>query len=160
MLFDGTTRCVPSLLSHRGFAQLSGRSIYEICRVEVVLRCIRDILRGRKGPVPMRSVVVRDEEGNPSELLRSNSSGEEWRRHFTKVLNIQNKIDLAKLKNARQRPLRSQTDDPPLREELEKAISKMKSRKAGIVLEVVMIASCDEESLDALLELVGEVWKG
>ena len=77
MLFDGNTRCVPSLLSHRGFVQILGRSIYEICRVNVVLRCIRDILQGRKGSVPMRSVVVRDEEGNPSELLRSNSSGGE-----------------------------------------------------------------------------------
>ena len=34
-------------------------------RGKVVWSCIRDIQRGRRGLVPMRAVVVNDEEGNP-----------------------------------------------------------------------------------------------
>ena len=85
MLFDSTTRCVPSLLSHRGFVQILGRSIYEICRVEVVLMH-QEYSARENGAFTMRSVVVSDEEGNPSELVEEQQ--QRWRRHFTKVLNI------------------------------------------------------------------------
>ena len=53
--------------------------------------------------------------------------------------------------------------DPPSMEELEAAICKMRGGKAGgssgILQEMVRVASCEEELLDALLELMEEVWK-
>ena len=75
---------------------------------------------------------------------------------------MQSEFDPAVLEKARQRPLRPQTD-PPSREELETAIYNMRRGKAGgssgILLEMVRVASCEEEFLDALLELVEVVWK-
>ena len=46
-----------------------------------VWQCIRDFQRGRRGLVPVRSAVVQDENGNAQQ--------ERWRRHFSKILNIQ-----------------------------------------------------------------------
>ena len=53
--------------------------------------------------------------------------------------------------------------DTPSWEELETAVCKMWIGKAGgssgILLEILRVASCEKEFLDALLELVEEVWK-
>ena len=128
---------------------------------KVVWRCIRDIQRGRKGLVPRRSTVLKDEEGNICKTLEQQQ--QRWKRHFTEILNVQSKFDPAVLVKARQRPLRPQMADPPLREELEAAICKLKRGKAGgssgILPEMVRVATCGEEFLDALLKLVEEVWK-
>ena len=86
---------------------------------KVVWRCIRDIQRGRKGLVPRRSTVLKDEEGNICKTLEQQQ--QRWKRHFTEILNVRSKFDPAVLVKARQRPLRPQMADPPLREELEAA---------------------------------------
>ena len=49
-------------------------------RGKVVWSCIRDIQRGRRGLVPMRAVVVKDEEGNPCKTPEAQQ--QRWRRHF------------------------------------------------------------------------------
>ena len=53
--------------------------------------------------------------------------------------------------------------DLPLREEMVRAIGKMKSGKMGgstsILPEMVKVASCDDEFLSAMLELVHDVWR-
>ena len=51
---------------------------------KVVWNCIRDIQRGRRGLVPMRAVVVKDEEGNPCKTPEAQQ--QRWRRHFSEIL--------------------------------------------------------------------------
>ena len=47
---------------------------------KVVWRCIRDTQRGRRGLVPMRTAVVRDEDGAVCDT--SDLQQQRWRRHF------------------------------------------------------------------------------
>ncbi len=71
----------------------------------------------QEGACPVRSATVRDEVGDlcsTSELQQRR-----WRRHFTKILNIQSKFDEAELDN----------DDAPSREELERATGKIKMER-------------------------------
>lgn len=49
-------------------------------RGKVVWSCIRDIQRGRRGLVPVRAVVVRDEEGNLCQTPQVQQ--QRWRQHF------------------------------------------------------------------------------
>ena len=53
---------------------------------KVVWRAIRDIQRGRRGLIPVRANVVKNEDG--SECVGLEARQERWRRHFTKVLNV------------------------------------------------------------------------
>lgn len=128
---------------------------------KVVWSCIRDMQRGRRGLVPVKLAAVKDEEGNPCRT--SEEQQQRWRRHFHKILNIQSHFDETLLETAKQRPVRQQMDDPPSREELERAVRKLKRGKAGgssgILPEMVRVASCDDQFLDALMDLVGVVWE-
>ena len=72
-------------------------------REKVVWRCIRDMQHGRRGLVPLRSVVVRDEDGNP---CNTPTSLQRWRRHFDEILNMQSQFDDNELKKVKQSPLR------------------------------------------------------
>jgi hypothetical protein len=51
-------------------------------------KCIRDIQKGRRGMVPARTGVVKDENGNECTTIEAQQ--ERWRRHFNKILNIVN----------------------------------------------------------------------
>jgi len=128
---------------------------------KVVWRCIRDIQRGRRGLVPVKCVRVRDEEGR--ECSTPQQQKERWQRHFSKILNIQSQFDEEEIKKARQQPLRANLEEPPSEEELLIAIRKLKSGKAagqsGILPEMVKAASCDNDVLNLLLDLVHTVWK-
>ena len=128
---------------------------------KVVWSCIRDMQRGRRGLVPVKMASVKDEEGNPCKTLEEQQ--ERWRRHFHKILNIQSFFDETQLEKAKQRPLREWMDELPSRVEVEKAVHKLKRGKAGgssgILPEMVRVASCDEDFLDALMDLVEEVWE-
>ena len=86
---------------------------------KLVWKCIRDIQRGRRGIAPVRSMAVKDEEGNMCHMQEEQQ--ERW-RHSTSVLNVQSQFDEEELWKARQRPLISSMADMPSREELEKAI--------------------------------------
>ena len=50
---------------------------------KLVWRCIRDIQRGRRGLIPARSAMVKDEDGNP--CTTNEAQQKRWRRHFTKT---------------------------------------------------------------------------
>ena len=87
--------------------------------------------------------MVKDEEGNVC------SSSEEqqgrWKRHFTKILNIQSQLSVGVLCAVRQRPIRIEMEELPSVEELYCAVGKIGNGKAagesGIPPEMVM-ASC------------------
>ena len=128
---------------------------------KIVWRCIRDIQRGRRGLVPRRSVTVRNEDGTPCNTPQEEQ--QRWNRHFSKLLNVQSQFDKYELDKVEQRPLRSEMDDLPTREELEKAVGKLKNGKAGgnskILPEMVKVAWHDDEFADVLMELVHDVWR-
>ena len=48
-----------------------------------VWHCIRDIQRGRRGLVPVRTAAVKDEDGNACTTAKAQQ--ERWRRHLYKV---------------------------------------------------------------------------
>lgn len=128
---------------------------------KVVWSCIRDLQRGRRGLVPVRTAIVKDEDGNPCKTPEQQQ--QRWRRHFDKLLNTQSLFDPAFLENVRQRPLKQEMDEPPSREEIEDAISKLKSGKASgssnILPEMVKVAACEDLFFHAIMDLVEKVWK-
>ena len=117
--------------------------------------------RGRRGLVPLRSAVVRDEDGNP--CTTTTSLQQRWRRHFDEILNVQSQFDDDQLEKVKQRPLRPHMAEPPSKEELVEAVGKLKSGKAGessgILHEMVKAACCREEFLDLLPDLIHSVWR-
>ena len=111
--------------------------------------------------MPVKTAVVKDEDGNTCTTAKVQQ--ERWRRHFTKILNIQNDFDVEELRKVRQRPPRPEMAEVPSEEELLSAVGKMRNGKAGgesgVLPEMVKAACCDEEFLSKLLELVKDVWE-
>ena len=128
---------------------------------KLVWQCIRDIQHGRRGLIPQRTAVVRDEEGRVCDTPESQQ--QRWREHFTKVLNLQSEFDVAELEQVRQRRERPEMADPPTEEEVVQALGKLRSGKAagesGILPEMVKAACCGEEFMERLVEMVKDVWR-
>ena len=120
---------------------------------KLVWCCIRDIQRGRRGLVPVRTATVRDEEGNVCDSPEEQQ--QRWRRHFTKILNIQSEFSAEELERVRQRPVRQDMEELPSEEELLRAVGKLKNGKAGgesgILPEMVKAACCEPDFLDKWL---------
>ena len=64
-----------------------------------VWKCIRDMQYGQRGLVPSTLTTVVDEEGNPCTTVEAQQ--QRWRRHFTKILNIQSQFNEAEIRKAR-----------------------------------------------------------
>ena len=78
------------------------------------------------------------------------------------MLSIVSQFDEKELMEVMQSPVRSHVIKPPTIGELEEAISKLKSGKAGqsgILPEMIRAASYDDDFLNSLLELVQLVWR-
>lgn len=114
-----------------------------------------------RGLVPSRLATVINEEGKPCTTVVAQQ--QQWRRHFTKILNIHSQFSEAEIMKARQRPMRHQLADKPSMDELTSAIGRLKNGKAGglsgILPEMVKAACCEEDFLELLLDLVQMVWK-
>ena len=52
--------------------------------------------------VPVRTAMVRDKDGN--ECTSAEAQQERWKRHYTKILNIQSEFDVEKLRKVKQQP--------------------------------------------------------
>ena len=126
-----------------------------------VWKCIRDMQRGRKGLIPTRTAVVKDENGNSCSTPELQQ--QRWRRHFSNVLNLQSEFSVEELERVRQRPMRPEMGDPPSEEELQNALGKLKCGKAsgetGILPEMLKTACGTAEFMKRLLELVSDVWR-
>ena len=111
--------------------------------------------------MPMRAVVVKDEEGNPCNAPEAQQ--QRWRRHFSEILNLQSKFSLDELELVRQRPVRVDLTEPPSEEELERAIGKLRSGKAGgesgILPEMVKAVCYEKAFMSSLLKLTEDVWR-
>ena len=128
---------------------------------KIVWKCIQDIQRCRRGLIPVRSSLVKDENGNICATL--DAQQEQWIRHFTKVLNLQSQFDMEELQKVQQRSLRSELEELPSKEELVGAILKTKNGKAsgesGTLPEMLKAACKGDTFINRLLELVHDVWK-
>ena len=93
----------------------------------------------------MRSSMVKDEEGKVC------SSSEEqqgrWRRHFTKILNIQSEFSIDELSEVRQRQTRTELGELLLVDELYSTVGIISNGKAtgesGMLPEMVK-AACSQ----------------
>ena len=79
--------------------------------------------------VPMRSTVVKDENGNV--CTTTESQHDRWRRQFNNILNVQSEFDMEKLERVTQRQLKPEMAELSTEEELSNAIVKVKNRRAG-----------------------------
>ena len=106
----------------------------------------------------MRSSMVKDEEGNVCSFSEKQQG--RWRRHFTKILNIQSEFSVGKVK---QRPIRTEMEELPSVEELYSAVGRIGNGKAASesdILPEMLKAACSQgEFLNRLLELVHDVWR-
>ena len=126
-----------------------------------VRQCIRDMQKGRRGLVPTRIAMVRDEDGTP--CTTTLSQHQRWMRHFTYILNICSHFSLGELEKVKQRPIRASMANPSTMEEMRHAVSRLKSGKAGatsgILPEMLRASCCDDEFSQILLDLMHSVWK-
>ena len=77
----------------------------------------------------VKTAVVKDEDGNA--CTTSEAQQERWKRHFSKVFNIQSLFDVEEVRKVRQRPTRSEMAEVPSEKELLSAVGKMKNGKSG-----------------------------
>ena len=86
-----------------------------------------------------------------------------WRRQFSHILNLQSDFDVSEIAEVRQRKERSDMADLPSKEELSNALGKLKSGKvggeSGILPEMLKAACEEEEFMELLLKLLGDVWR-
>ena len=126
-----------------------------------VWKCIKDMQHGRRGLIPLRLGTILDEEGNV--CATTDSQKQRWRRHFTKVLNLESQFNVNEIMKARQRPVRHELAELPTMEELMKAIGKVKNGKAagssGILPEMIKEACSDVTFLELLLDMIQTAWK-
>ena len=73
----------------------------------------------------MKSAAVKDENGKVCTTLEAR--GERWRRHFTKILNIQSEFDEEELERVRQRLPRPELADVPSEEEVGSTVEKLRN---------------------------------
>ena len=76
---------------------------------KILWRCIKGIQRGRRGLIPVRSSMVKDEEGNVCST--SDKQQERWRKHLAKILSIQSEFSMDNMSRMRQRPIRPEMED-------------------------------------------------
>ena len=126
-----------------------------------VWACIRDRQRGRRGLRPSTAVTINDEEGRP--CTDPVSQQQCWRRHFSRVLNIQSSFDITELDKAVQRPIQHDLAQTPTLQKLTIALKKLKNGKAGgssnILPEMVKAARGAGDFGNLLLDLVCSVWE-
>ena len=110
--------------------------------------------------MPVRTRSVKDEEGHTCSTPQQQH--DRWRRHFTNLLNIVSELDETEVEQTRQQPPRPEMADPPTFEELEKAISKLRTGKAaglsGILPEMVKAACGNADFFNHLLESTTAIW--
>lgn len=129
---------------------------------KLVWHCIRDIQKARRGLVPVRTATVKDEDSNTCTKMEAKQ--ERWRRHFTKILNIQSEFDMMESRRVRQRPPRPEITKVPSEDELLSAVRKVRNGKVvgsqAFWPEMIKATCCDKECPSKLLELVEDIQKG
>lgn len=122
-------------------------------------QCIRRLQQTHAGRRPMRMRAVMKDDGaltkGPTEVV------EQWHQHFHRILNIVSEFREDVIEGmATLQPL-PDLDRPPSEEELDAALSKLKTRKAGgksgILPELILHGGAT--LWEHLLLLMQEIWK-
>ena len=75
--------------------------------------------------------------------MTTEAQQEQWRKHFTKILNVQSLFSEEELDKVQQRPLRHHLTEPPTMDDLTAEIGKLKNGKAGTgILPEMIKAGC------------------
>ena len=96
--------------------------------------------------VPVRTAAVKDEDGNMCNTPEMQQ--QRWRRHFTKILNLQSEFSMEELSKVRQRPLRPAMAAPPhwakicLDGSLLEQVDVLNDLKQGCCLAPVLFITC------------------
>ena len=110
-----------------------------------VWKCIRDMQRGCRGLLPLRSVVIKGENGEP--CRNSTSQHQCWRKHLTTVLNVWSQCDATAVENVRQREMDEDLGSVTTAREVTRALGKLKNGKApgssNILPEMLKVAMKD-----------------
>ena len=84
------------------------------------------------------------------------------RDHFQKVYNIKSELDPNVFSQIKQRPVRSELDAPPTRQEIRKALNAAKKGKTSgdskIPVEFWQILAEDESTESLFCEICSQVW--
>jgi hypothetical protein len=90
--------------------------------------CVNSIKFGLNGHgKKVSEQLFRNKDGNICSNLEENAKT--VKEHFQKVYNIQNQLDPTVFDLVRQRPIRSELDDPPTLAEIRKALNSAKKTK-------------------------------
>ena len=124
-------------------------------------KCIKDMQYGRWELVPSKLSTLNDEEENPCKTPETQQ--ERWRKHFSKVLNVQSQLSDEELNKVRQRPVRQDLAEQPTMDKLTTAIRKLKNGKvggaSGILSEMLKVVCSEDEFLDMMLDLGQTSWR-
>ena len=115
---------------------------------------------GRRGPVPSRVITTHDEDDIP--CVSTVSQHQQWRYHFTKVLNVVSQYDECELDLAEQHEVDSSLVDLTDEEDVKQVLLRVKSGKAagssGILPEMPKVGQMSHHKfLSMLLALVRAV---
>lgn len=124
-----------------------------------VWKSIANIQRAKLGLQAVRADTIKDRHGRPCDS--ADSANKRWREHFQTVLNIRSRFDRPTILSVAQRPIREAMATPPTADEIMRAISRTKNRKAtgssGISAE--LLKSAGPVFIDRLVELLASVWR-
>ena len=88
---------------------------------------------------------------------------QQWRRHFSKVLNLRSQFDKEVLESVRQREVNGSLADKPTAREVKSALGKLKNGKAAgysnILPEMLKAGARSEDFVSMLTELMCAVWE-
>ena len=122
-------------------------------------RCVKQLQMVSRGRQPTRTSAVLDEDG----LLLSDPDAvtARWCRHFTKVLNVVSVFSPVGIDRMPTLEMRRDLNDPPTSEEFQRALSKLRLRKAGgdsgVLPEMLVFGGPVLHTV--LLDLFQRVWR-
>ena len=82
-------------------------------------KAIRDTQHGCRGLLSCRTAVIDDEESVPCSSKETQQ--QQWRRHFSKVLNLRSQFEEELLESVRQRELNESIAGKPTEREVKRA---------------------------------------
>ena len=116
-------------VKNKWFQEKAKEIEFQIDRSKSAWKSLKQLQQAKSGLKPVAPRALRKEDGSPCKS--ANECNEQWRRHFEKVLNVTSSFDADAVESVEQQPVHEDLDHPPTAEEIEEAVSALKSNKAG-----------------------------
>jgi len=127
--------------------------------VKIMIRLYGSVSEGRNGMLLLRTSNIEDESGNVCESVELVL--EQWRRHFSNILNIESVFKVDEISRLQQKPVREELGNPPSKQEILEAVGKIKNGKAGgesgILPEKAICRG--SEIMEMLATLTSQMWE-